>query len=56
MSVAQCKAARRKMKNDPRYKPKKGNRGGLKAALSRNRKMIAAGKGAGTVGYTGKKG
>lgn len=62
MSAAQCKAARRKMKNDPRYQPKKGLRGGfgksmtpgMRKAMARNRKMVAAGKGAGSIGGNSK--
>jgi len=51
MSAGQCKAARRKMKNDPRYKPKKGLRGNIKRVQARNRKRIAAGKAAGSIGF-----
>lgn len=56
MTIAQCKAARNRMKNDGRYKPKKGLRQGIKAALRRNRKRIAAGGQAGTIGFNKKKG
>lgn len=54
MSAAQCKAARRKMMNDPRYKPKKGLRAGTKRAMTRNRKRIAAGGMAGSIGFSKK--
>lgn len=54
MSAGQCKAARRKLKHDPRYQPKKGLRGGIKRARARNRKRIAAGGQAGSIGFSKK--
>lgn len=55
MTVAQTKAARRRWRNDGRYKPKKGSgKGSLsksaRQAATRARKRINAGKGGGTVG------
>ncbi len=47
MTIAQTKAVRKKTRNDPRYKPKRGNRTGTSAQDRRNRKMLAAGKGIG---------
>ena len=55
MSAAQCKAARRRLKNDTRYKPARGSRG-LAKAMARNRKRAAAGQGLGSVGYSKRKG
>ena len=59
MTVAQTKAARRKWRNDGRYKPKKGLRGGGSAGMSKsarlaeakNRKRTNRGQAAGSVGY-----
>lgn len=55
MSAAQCKAARRRMKNDGRYKPKKGSRSKLRAAALQ-RKILNAGGGMRSIGHSGKKG
>lgn len=50
MSASQCKAARRRLRNDPRYKPKRGNRG-LRKNLAKQRKVTLAGGGARSIGY-----
>jgi hypothetical protein len=54
MSAAQCKAARRKMRHDPRYKPKRGSRS-LARANAIKRKVANAGGGARSVGFQKRK-
>ncbi len=60
MTIAQCKAARRRWRNDGRYKPKKGTRGGIYANASQrrraaiNRKRVQQGGHAGSIGFGNK--
>lgn len=63
MTIAQCKAERRKFRTDVRYRPKRGNRAGTWAnrsqrrAAAKMRKRVQMGGAFGSIGFggTGKK-